>query len=296
MESLNAIGVFVQVAETRSFVAAGRALGISASAVGKSVARFEERLGVRLFHRSTRSIALTAEGNRFLQRCRRVVAELEEAQLELSETTTAPRGRLRISLPIIGKPFLALFAEFQQRYPEIELDLDFTDRLVDIIEEGFDAVIRSGEPKNSALTARSLGTYRMLAVGSPAYFAERGRPEVPEDLLGHACIHFRFPQTGKLQTWVLRRDDRQVDLDLPVSTVCNTLEGRVCFALRGLGIAYVSDFVIRDSLASGDLVTVLDDFAVEAGVFNLLWPSGRHVAPKLRAFIDFLSKHTPLER
>ena len=159
MDSLNGFLVFVQVAETRSFVAAGRLMGVSASAIGKSVARLEDRLGVRLFHRSTRSITLTAEGTLFLERSRRILAEIEAAQLELSQASAAPRGRLRVSLPLVSSLVLPVLGEFMRAYPEIELDLDFTDQLVDVIEEGFDAVVRTGAPADSRLSARRLGAF-----------------------------------------------------------------------------------------------------------------------------------------
>jgi len=291
MESLNAIGVFVQAAEARSFVAAGRVLGISASAVSKSIGRLEEKLGVRLFHRSTRNITLTAEGARFLDRCRRVMAELEAAGEELRQTSLTPEGRLRISLPMIGQPFLPVFAEFQRLYPDIQLDLEFADRLVDVITEGFDAVVRSGSPKDSGLSGRSLGSYRMVAVGAPAYFAKHGKPKRPGDLLKHSCIHFRFPQTGKLQSWTIR--EGEAEIELPHSIICNSVEGRVCFALKGLGITYAADFMVRDFLANGELTTVLEEYTNETNTFNLFWPSGRHVAPKLRVLIDFLTSRIP---
>ncbi len=296
MESLNAIGVFVQAAEARSFVAAGRALGISASAVGKSIARLEERMGVRLFHRSTRSVALTAEAEQFLVRCRRIIGELDEAQAELSESASTPRGRLRISLPIVGKPFLPIFGAFQARYPDVALDVDFNDRMVDIVEEGFDAVIRNGEPRDSRLAARRLGSFRMRVVGAPGYFTKHGTPQQPLDLLHHKCIRFRHPLSGKIQPWLFRRPDAELSPDLPVDMVCNTVEGRVDFAMQGLGVTYVADFVVRAALSQGDLTSVLDDYVVESGVFHLLWPSGRSIAPKLRAFIDFMNENTPLVR
>jgi DNA-binding transcriptional LysR family regulator len=296
MESLSQIGVFVQAAEARSFVAASSVLGISASAVSKSVARLEERLGVRLFHRSTRNVTLTAEGAQYFERCRRVLVELEAASAELSQTVAKPQGRLRIGLPMIAKPFLPIFGEFRRAYPAVQLDLEFSDRLVDVIPEGFDAVIRTGVPKDSGLSFKPLGSFRMVAVGSPEYFARQGTPETPEDLLGHDCIHFRFPNSGKLQSWAFVRGDQPVDLELPQSMICNTVEGRVCFALQGLGITYLGDFIIREELQSGQLIRVLEDYIPARGDFNLLWPSGRQIAPKLRVFIDFLSARMPLAR
>lgn len=290
MDSLNGFVVFVQVAETRSFVAAGRQLGVSASAIGKSVARLEEKLGVRLFHRSTRSVTLTAEGALFLERSRRILAEIEAAELELSQASGAPRGRLRISLPLVSPLMLPVLGEFMRTYPDIELDLDFTDRMVDVIEEGFDAVIRTGAPADSRLSARCLGAFRLQVVASPAYLARHGTPRTPADLLHHQCLHYRFPNTGKLETWVLRHPIAEGELQLPRTMVCNNIETRLCFALRGLGIAYLPDFAIREPLADGRLLPLLEDAIGATGVFHILWPASKHPSPKLRALVDFLSE------
>ncbi|ESJ12473.1 MULTISPECIES: LysR family transcriptional regulator [unclassified Cupriavidus] len=289
MDSLNGFMVFVQVAETRSFVAAGRMLGVSASAIGKTVARLENKLGVRLFHRSTRSITLTAEGTRFLERSRRILAEIEAAQSELSEATKAPRGRLRVSLPLVSSLLLPVLADFMRDYPDIELDLDFTDRMVDVIEEGFDAVVRTGEPTDSRLSARRLGIFEGMLVASPDYLGRRGTPKVPADLLDHACLHYRFPNSGKLEPWPLRRAPGQPELQLPTSMICNNIETRVCFALQGLGVAFVPDFSVTDLVASGQLTRVLDSHLEWENPFYVLWPASKHPSPKVRAFVDFLS-------
>ncbi|MEC5317379.1 LysR family transcriptional regulator [Brenneria populi subsp. brevivirga] len=288
MESLNGFVVFVQVAETRSFVAAGRQLGVSASAIGKSVARLEENLGARLFHRSTRSVTLTAEGTLFLERSRRILAEIEAAELELSQATAAPRGRLRVSLPLVSSLVLPVLGEFMREYPEIELDLDFSDRLVDVIEEGFDAVVRTGDPSDSRLSARRLGTFRSMLVASPDYLIRRDTPKAPADLLEHTCLHYRFPNSGKLETWALRRAANEPELALPTSMICNNIETRVCFALQGLGIAYLPEFSIGEFLADGRLREVLADYAERTGVFHVLWPASKHPSPKIRALVDFL--------
>ncbi|UKJ76035.1 LysR family transcriptional regulator [Azospirillum brasilense] len=288
MDSLNGFMVFVQVAETRSFVAAGRLLGVSASAVGKSVARLEEKLGVRLFHRSTRSVTLTAEGTLFLERSRRILAEIEAAELELSQLTAAPRGRLRVSLPLVSSLMLPVLGEFMRAYPAIELDLDFTDRMVDVIEEGFDAVVRTGEPADSRLSARRLGSFQMHLVASPDYLARRGVPQTPADLLQQTCLHYRFPNSGKLEVWALRQPPGEPELQLPTSMICNNIETRVCFALQGLGIAFLPDFAIREPLADGRLVPILTDYVERTGLFHVLWPASKHPSPKVRALVDFL--------
>ncbi|MDD2987767.1 MAG: LysR family transcriptional regulator [Zoogloea sp.] len=288
MDSLNGFVVFVQVAETRSFVATGRLLGVSASAVGKSVARLEEKLGVRLFHRSTRSVTLTAEGTLFLERSRRILAEIEAAELELSQAAAAPRGRLRVSLPLVSSLVLPVLGDFMREYPEIELDLDFTDRLVDVVEEGFDAVVRTGEPADSRLSARRLGTFRTLLVASPDYLVRRGTPHSTAELRQHSCLHYRFPSSGKLEAWVPRQSQAEPDLPLPNSMICNNIETRVCFALQGLGIASLPDFAIREPLADGRLVPLLAEVG-RTGVFHVLWPASKHPSPKVRALVDFLS-------
>lgn len=286
MDSLSGFNVFVQVAETRSFVSAGRQLGLSPSAVGKNVARLEEKLGVRLFHRSTRSITLTAEGTLFLARCRRILAEVEAAQLELSQVSGKPAGRLRISLPLVSTLMLPVLGDFMRQYPDIELDLDFTDQMVEVIEEGFDAVIRTGEPADSRLSARRLGYFGAMLVASPAYLAERGTPREPADLLMHRCLHYRFPHNGKLEKWPLRG---AADLAIPASMVCNNIETRVCFAQRGLGIACLPDFSVGQQVADGSLVPVLSEYIEWRGTFHVLWPASRHSSPKIRALVDFLA-------
>ena len=288
MDSLNGFVVFVQVAETRSFVAAGRLLGVSASAVGKCVARLEEKLGVRLFHRSTRSVTLTAEGALFLERSRRILAEIEAAQQELSQASSAPRGRLRVSLPMVSSLVLPVLGEFMRAFPEIELDLDFTDRRVDVIEEGFDAVVRIGNPVDSRLSARRLGSFAMQVVASPHYLALRGTPQVPADLLQHTCMHYRWPNSGKLETWALRQAPGEPELQLPTSMICNNIETRVCFALQGLGVTYLPEFAIREPLADGRLQLILEDYVEHRGVFYVLWPASKHPSPKVRALVDFL--------
>ncbi|RMX08476.1 LysR family transcriptional regulator [Corticibacter populi] len=290
MDNLGALNLFVRVGEARSFTAAGQQLGISASAVSKAIARLEERLGVRLFHRSTRTIKLTPEGTLFLERCRRILCEVESAEAELQQTQAEPHGKLRISLPSIGTQFMPGLAEFKRLYPAIELDIDYSDRLVDVIEEGFDAVIRSGAPSDSRLMARRIGSCRKVIVGAPAYFRRAGTPHTPEDLARHACLLYRFPSTGRLDIWPLGRSADMPAIGLPASMVTNTLDPQVCFAEQGLGIACIPEIAVRRQLQQGSLVTVLDDYNQECMIFHVLWPSSRHLSPRIRAFVDFIAQ------
>jgi DNA-binding transcriptional LysR family regulator len=289
MDSLGSLNVFVQAAEARSFTIAGRQLGVSSSAIGKAVARMEERLGVRLFHRSTRSITLTAEGALFLERCRRIFSEIEAAEFELSQTQQAPRGTLRVSLSLAGMLMVPILVAFMRAYPEIVLDLDFSDRVVDVIEEGFDAVVRFADAGDSRLMSRALGRYRRRLVAAPAYLAARGVPLTAEDLKAHACLHHKFPTSRKFERWPLDPEHAGIQSELPRTAVASTLEPLIYMAEQGLGIAYVPDFAIARQLREGLLVTVLDHYTDRSGPLRILWPSSRHLAPKLRVFVDFLA-------
>lgn len=289
MDSLGSLNVFLQAAEFRSFTAAGRQLGVSSSAIGKAVARMEERLGVRLFHRSTRSITLTAEGALFLERCRRILSEIEAAELELSQTQEAPRGTLRVGLPLAGTLMMPTLVAFMRAYPEIVLDLDFSDRVVDVIEDGFDAVVRFAEVGDSRLMSRALGIYRRRLVAAPAYLAAKGVPRTPDDLRTHACLLHKFPTSGKLERWPFRSEHAGIEAKLSRTAVASTLEPIIFMAEQGMGIAFLPDFAIGPQLRAGTLVTVLDDYMDRSGPLRVLWPSSRHLSPRLRVFVDFLA-------
>jgi DNA-binding transcriptional LysR family regulator len=291
MDSLSGIAMFVQVAETRSFTEAGRQLGVSSSAVGKAIARMEERLRVRLFHRSTRSITLTAEGTMFLERCRRILSEVDAAESELSGLAGSPRGRLRVGTPQLGNLMMPAFDGFMAQYPDIELDIDMSDRMVDVIEEGFDAVIRTGEQTDSRLAARRLGSCPYVLVASPAYLKRHGKPVQPRDLESHFCLQHKFPATGKLERWPLRLEADEPELLLPETMTANTVEPLAYAAIQGRGIAFLPGFLAREALQSGQLVTVLEEFMERQVVFWILWPASRFASPKLRAFIDYMGAH-----
>jgi len=289
MDGLGSLNAFVQAADARSFTAAGRRLGVSSSAVGKAVARLEQRLGVRLLHRSTRTITLTPEGELFLERCRRIFGEVEAAEQEIAQTQGAPRGKLRVSLPLVGMLMMPTLCAFMRHYPEVELDLDFTDRLVDVIDEGFDAVVRAGEVSDSRLMTRTLGTFRFRLVAAPDYLARRGTPQKPSDLERHACLHHRFATSGKLEPWPLMTGRKAITL--PTTAVANTIEPLIDMAAQGHGIASLPDFAIRRQLEDGTLVPVLDRYIRHEGTFRILWPSSRYLSPKIRVFVDFMAEH-----
>lgn len=291
MDKLGALGIFVQTAEVGSFAAAAQRLGLSSSAVGKAVARLEDEMGVRLFHRSTRSMTLTEEGSFFLDTCRRILSDLDTAEAQLSSASKTPRGLLRVSFPMTGMLLMPAISEFMREYPEITLDLDFTDRLVDVIEEGFDAVVRTGDVRDTRLMSRRLGAFRHRIVASPAYLEREGIPQVPEDLAKHRCLHHRFANSGKLEPWPMVRNGKAIRVPLPATTVASTLEPLIYLAENGFGISCLPQFAVAREIANGSLVPILDELTAETGVFRVLWPTSRYLSPKIRVFVDFMADH-----
>jgi DNA-binding transcriptional LysR family regulator len=290
LDSLGALSVFVRAAEALSFTEAGRQLGLSSSAIGKAVARLEDRLGVRLFHRSTRSVALTEEGRMFLESCRRIISEVETVEQEFAQARAAPKGKLRVSLPLLGMLFGPVLSKFMLEHPQIELDLDFDDRLVDVINDGYDVAIRTGEGNDSRLMSRPLGTYELKVVAAPAYLARAGVPRIPQDLAGHVCIHHKYPTTGKFERWPFRATG-DGEVFVPATAAASTLEPLIALAEFGVGLTCVPDFTIRRQIADGSLVQVLDDHLQHSNIFRAVWPSSRHLSPRIRVFVDFLAEN-----
>ncbi|WP_343665983.1 LysR family transcriptional regulator [Paraburkholderia tropica] len=290
MDNLAGISAFVRSAETCSYVEAGRLLGVSASAIGKSIVRLEGRLGVRLFHRNTRSMKLTAEGALFLQRCERILGEIDAAERELTAVRGEPRGKLRVSVPSVGKLLRPPIAEFMQKYPDVELDLDFTDRKVDLIDEGFDAVVRIGGTDDSRLMSRKLGMFDRYLVASPGYLKREGKPKTSSDLRSHSRLLYKFPNSGKVEAWPLEDWDELVATNARTSVLCNSIDTLTYLALHGRGIACLPDFEVGEALAGGRLERVLPNLVRQSRPLTILWPTSKHLAPKLRVFIDVLSE------
>lgn len=287
VDSFLSLQAFVHAAELRSFKLAGQQLGLSSSGIGKSMHRLEEQLGVRLFHRTTRSITLTEEGQMFLERSRRILAEMEGAQVDFARSAEAPRGRLKVSLPVANFLFTPIVSAFMREYPEVILELDFNDRIVDVIEDGFDVVLRTGELSDSRLQHKRLGHFEWRLVAAPSYFDRAGKPESATDLAGHTCLRHRFPQTGKLEPWPLAA--RYAEMSVPVSLATTMMDSLLILADEGAGIAALPNFLVDRRLADGRLVEILPGCLDGRVDFSLLWPGSRYLLPKVRAFVDFFA-------
>ena len=292
MERIASITVFVQVADSGSYVAAGKILGHSPSAIGKTIVRLEERLGVRLFHRSTRSLSLTAEGARFLERCRSIMREITDAENDLALSRDTPRGKLKVSLPLVNEVWHRPLLDFTSQFSDIELDLSLTNRNVDLIEEGFDVVLRIGALRDSRLKARRIGSFRLVLVASPAYLAEAGIPKSLDDLDKHACLRSRSASTSKIYPWPLgpnfvHRSDR-----LRNRLVVDHNAMLISAALDGKGIACVPEFWAKEHVAAGRLQPVLEAETENERVVSAVWPSGCY-PPKLKVFVEFMAEALP---
>lgn len=289
MESLTSLVAFVHAAEQQSFVAAAQLAGATPSAIAKAVARLEARLDVRLLRRTTRSMSLTEEGEVFYERCKRILDDLADAEATMLHSRSRPAGRLRITMPqIVGHHlFLPILPAFVASYPEIKLDIDFEDRVTDLVAEGIDVGIRSGELADSGLIARVLGRQHFVVCGAPAYLERRGRPLTPADLAHHDCIHFRYPSSGRIAPWSF--EPPEIRPVLPRSLVFNNTDAGLRAAVIGLGLAHLPVYVAEPYIASGALVPVLTQFMAPFGALSLVWPAQRRLSPKIRVFVDHVA-------
>ncbi|MGD0562497.1 MAG: LysR family transcriptional regulator [Roseiarcus sp.] len=290
MDRLAAIEAFVRVAEAQSFSEAARRLRSSKSAVSRNVGALESELGVRLFHRTTRSLTLTEAGRGYFERATRILADLEEANLAVSQLQSAPRGRLRVSAPMsFGFLHLApALPDFLARYPEVAVDLAMNDRFVDLIDEGFDVAVRIGAMEDSSLIARRLAPIRRVVCASPAYFEARGLPLSPEDLKGHECLF--NSNIASSQEWRFTAPDgKSWPVEVKGRLSANNGDALRAAALQGLGIVNLPTFIVGGDLQAGALVTALDEFISQDMAMSAVYPHSRHLSPKVRAFVDFLA-------
>lgn len=282
--------VFSAIARTGSFSAAGRALGLTPSAVSRTIDRIEARLGVRLLIRTTRALTLTAEGLSYLGAARRILADLDEAERVIADQG-APRGRLRVSAAFShGRLCIVpLLGDFVRRYPHILIDISLTDAVVDVAAGQADVAIRFGPLADSALTARRLGETGRSIVASPSYLARHGTPDVPEDLLHHNCLNFNFRRAEPV--WPFRRDGRDYALAVTGTIEANNGETLGQLAAAGVGIARVGNFGVVDDLAAGRLVPLLEGFNPgDVEPIHAVFVGGTNMPARVRVFVDFLAE------
>ncbi|PWT91801.1 MAG: LysR family transcriptional regulator [Proteobacteria bacterium] len=285
----NEMVIFQRVVERGSFAGAAEDIGLSPSAVAKLISRLEARLGVRLINRTTRRLALTAEGEIYHEHAREILAAIEAAEADIASARLSPRGHLRIhAFPVIAVHHLVpVLPDFLRRYPQISFDFLVTNRIVDIVGENVDVSLRMGALNDSALVARKIVDLRRIVCASPSYLARHGRPSSPADLVHHSCLSLsRNPGAA---TWPFRVGGELVQVEVKGAVSADSADMLLGLAIQGAGILRLSEHVVAEAIAKGELEPLLQD--VQDPEQYPLWallPSGRHQAPKVKAFLDFL--------
>jgi len=283
---LNEIVVFSKVVHAGSFTAAARELDMPKSTVSRKVSELEERLGARLLQRTTRKLSLTDVGQAYYQHAQRVVAEMEAAERAVTRMQDVPRGLLRVTTPLNFGFLGSIVTSFLKRYPEVQLDLMCADRVVDLIEEGFDLAVRTGHLSDSTAIARDLGGLKSYVVASPGFLKEHGTPKTPEDLVGVSCVVFG---AGTDRTrWKLQRDGKETAINVTPRLTVNDFDFLEEATLAGMGVAVVPVFRCIRLLREGKLQRVLPEWCSAEIPLHIIYPSTRHLSPKVKAFTDHL--------
>lgn len=288
MDLLDDMRIFVTAVDAMSFTGAATRLGLSKQFVSRRISSLEQALGVRLLLRTTRRLAVTDLGRIYYERARRILDDVEAANLAVSSQGERPRGNLRVSAPMsFGTMFLnSVIPSFLTTYPDVTIELELNDRTVDIIAEGYDVAVRIGALADSSLIGRTIAPMRMVTCASPRYLEAHGTPQTPEGLREHALLPYGHSQRV---SWNFQRDGRPVDI--PVSGRLRVNNGELArdAAVAGLGLTWLPVFIVAPALLSGQLVTVLDDFAPTASAIHVVYPQHRQASLVIRAFSDFLA-------
>jgi DNA-binding transcriptional LysR family regulator len=292
MDRLSAMRTFRTVVETGGFSAAARRLGLSKAAVSKQVAELETHFGTALLHRTTRRLNATDAGRRYFENCVRLLDELDDVEAEVRNAQAEPTGRLRVSAPVnFGNAVLApVICAIAQRYPKLEIQVELSDRFVDLIEEGFDVAlrIRTNLP-DSSLIARRIGSVTRSVCAAPSYLKRMGLPKTPLELKNHACLIYTLSTSP--YDWKFTSGGKSVTVRVSGGIQSNNGQFLMSFLHAGLGIALLPDFTVGEDVRAGRLKPILENYQVAPHDLYLVYPANRHQSPKLRAFIDMAAQH-----
>jgi len=288
IDLLDGMAVFVEVINSGSFTSAAQALGHSTSYVSKEITRLEKRLGSRLLNRTTRTISLTDAGRAYYERSSQIIIDAENAQRSINQLQETPSGLLRINAPgSFGfRHLLKSFPKFMHRYPEIKLEIEFNDRLIDVVAEGYDVVIRVGEIKDSNLIARKFTSSRAVVVASPEYLKRKGYPKQAEDLAQHDCVAYSLLPTPK--QWRFYKDRKNTSVTIDPRVMCNSSNIEIAMVVEGIGITRVPLFTCEKEVENGDLEIILEDYDQINYDVYAVYPHRQYLTAKVRALVDFL--------
>ena len=295
LERLTGLIAFARAASLGSYTAAARALSVSPSAVSKSVQRLEQRLGISLFIRTTRSLTLTSEGRDLHERALRLLREAEDIEQAALAARAEPSGVLKVAAPLpIGTQLLGpALPRFRDRHPKLTVDLRLCETKVDVVEQGFDVAIRTGDLDDSRLMSRRLAPHRICAFAAPAYLARRGTPRHPDELSEHDCVNFRFQNTGQELRWPFRIGDRDVEITPAAAITVDVGDALMAILVAGGGIGMAPPYLAAASVERKELTPVLARYAVEQSSVTAVWSRSRRGSPAVKAFIAFLREVFP---
>lgn len=291
MDRIQAMQVFLRVVETNSFNKAAETLSMAPSSVTSIVKNLESHLQVRLLHRTTRSLSLTPEGERYYQRSRDILQAIDDSESDLQHRASSPKGRLRVDMPgsVARALVLPRLKEFFALYPEIQLMIGMNDRPMDLVQEGIDCVLRTGELRDSSLVARRLGTFQWITCGAPSYFEQRGVPASVDALGEHQAVHYFSGSTGRITDFHFQQNGQEVAVPMQGQVSVNDTDAYIDCCLQGYGLIQLAAYLVRPHLASGALREVLSEGRRAPVPVSLVYPHNRHVSPVVRAFIDWMT-------
>ncbi len=297
MDRFHAITAFARVVEAGSFARAADRLAVSVSAVSRQVSELEAHLGVRLLNRTTRRLSLTESGQAFFDRCVQLLADLEEAEVAVTSASIVPRGTLRLTCSAtFGSRHLApAIAAFATRHPQMRFDVELSERIVDIVEEGFDLAVRIGATGSQNLVARRIGVTRILCCAAPSYLERHGEPREPEELAKHQCLTYEYLPNRNVWSF---RDPRGGERSVRITGPVHSNNGRFLetLAAQGAGISREPDFISGPDVRAGRLKPILQEFEPPPLPIYVVYPSRRHLSAKVRAFADFLAERFAIEK
>jgi LysR family transcriptional regulator for bpeEF and oprC len=292
VNKLQAMEVFVRVVETGGITRAADSLGLPKATATTLIQKLEATLGVRLLNRTTRRLSVTPDGAAYYDRCVAILGQVRETEEALTKQHATPRGRLRVDVPTLmaRSVFVPALPRFFARYPEIELALASSERRADLIEEGIDCAVWSGEIEDSSYVARRVGFLYFATCAAPSYIAAHGRPRHPDDLTQHRCINHFSQRTGKVSDWVFSKGRTRVQTSLRGYIALEDENSYVAAAEAGLGIAQIPAFVLKESMERGSLELVLGDWFPEPSPLYVVYPQYRHLSGKVRVFVDWVAE------
>lgn len=292
MDRFDAMNAFARVVETGSFTKAAETLRMSKTSVTQLVQQLEARLRVRLLNRTTRKVNVTADGAAYYERVIKLLADMDDAETSLSSASEAPRGRLRVDVPspLARMVLVPALPAFHARYPDIQLDMGVSDRMVDLIGENVDCVVRGGELIDQSLMARRVGDLQLGVYAAPSYLKLAGKPAHPRELedTHHRIVGFLWSRTGRALPYAMRRGDEVVNVHGRYVLAVDDGNAYLAAGLAGMGVMWLPDYMSEPHLAQGDLVRVFEDWRMDAMPMYVAFPPNRHVSAKLRAFIDWI--------